>query len=65
MNPAHKPLSFIQSTQNRSMGIPWNCEAGRTANKFGKPGGNTRPSQEFNKSGLIRPDAKERSYAKT
>jgi hypothetical protein len=65
MNPAHKPLSFIQSTQNSVSGIPWNCGAGRTVErgnheKDSKPGGNVLRSQEFNKGGLSRQDAKER-----
>src|SRR5579859_5272440 len=33
MNPAHKPLSFIQSTQKPRLGIPWNWGAGRTVGR--------------------------------
>jgi hypothetical protein len=33
MNPAHKPLSFIQSTQKSRLDIPWSCGAGRKADR--------------------------------
>src|SRR5689334_18222087 len=58
MNPAHRPLSLIHTTQNRVLGIPWNCGAETTVDRGNreedsKPGENALRSQEFSKSDLF------------